>query len=178
MSNGYHTKATDWTFATVAEFDAQLDPSFHTGGIRLFAFESENASIGAYVLFEGIGTGAGLKFNVSGQTLKIGLEFLEHLARPGIGSELSVSLPRARVPGTTLQKVSSSFSLSDLHGCTGELKAVGIGAGISVGATSVTAVKNGLKLFECSRLGLEFGRLGLSLTNLQGRWHVVHAYTW
>ena len=178
MSDKYDQRASDWRFTSVAEFESQLDPKFHSYGIRLFLFQSQSVSVAAYVLFNGLGVGGGLKFNLNNETIKFGLHSLESLAKPSIGSEVKISLPRGNVPHSTLEKltISRAFSLSELNACSGTLASVGVGLGAGVGAFSASAVRNGETLFNCSRLGLEFGHLGASATNLRGNWHVVHAW--
>lgn len=168
--------AKDWKFASIAEFESQLDTKHHANGVRLFQFTSPINEITGYVLFSGIGYGSGLKFAVSKQILSIGLESLERLAKPSIGSEVRFSLARAKVPETDLEflTVNTPFSLSDLNFASGQVEAAGVGLGIGVGMLMAEARTATKTLFSCTKLGVEFGRIGVNVTVLKGKWLVVH----
>jgi hypothetical protein len=174
MNKLMNVYASDWKFESIIEFDKQIDPQLHAQGIRLFVFQSNINSLGAWVTFVGHGVGSGLKFTFTNEVVKVGLANLERLAKPSIGSEVKLSLPRKKVPELSLKDLSEnhSFSLSQLNGSIGNVSSVGVGMGIGVGGSFVTAGD----LFTCTNLGFDFGRIGLSVNNLQGWWHVHHVW--
>lgn len=174
MSEAYSDPASDWSFDSVAEFDSQVDPRFHSAGARMFHFHSPLNALSAFVIFTGRGIGSGLKFSWNKSTLHVALESIEALAKPSIGKEVKISMPRQKAKSLMLQKltIKDPFSLQDLHGARGYLATAGVGAGVGVGAFVASAEANGQQLFACQRLGVEFGRLGASTNALTGYWLV------
>jgi hypothetical protein len=173
--------ASDWKFKTVLEFHQKIDPQYHASGLRLFIFQSNSQSIGAFVSFYGQGSGIGLKFSIpNAEFADIALtvfENFEKFAKPSIGSNIRITLPRKKVPESSLTNLTHHyFSLSDLDGSSGSLTSAGTGMGVGVGGSYVTAERSGSYLFTCSNLGIEFGRLGLSFDALRGFWKVL--YVW
>lgn len=170
--------ATDWRFQNVAEFDSQVSPRFYSAGMRLFCFDSRAVGVSAFILFGGAGPGAGFKFSWSNETLHLALNSVEALSRPGIGKEIRLSIPRRRASALTMETLSvkTPFSLDDLNGASGLILAGGAGAGIGIGALVASASLHGQELFRCERIGLEFGRLGGSVSSLSGFWYVAGAW--
>ena len=178
MSVNHGISARDWKFDGVAEFESQVNPRYYSVGMRLFHFHSPTAELSAFVLFTGVGPGAGFKFSWNNRTLHMALDSIESLAKPSIGKEVKVSMPRSRASALTLEALTirSAFSIDDLSGASGKLTSGGAGAGIGIGALFASASTGGRELFNCQRIGLEFGRLGGSASTLTGKWLV--AGTW
>lgn len=178
MSQNHAIAARDWKFDGVAEFESQLNPRYHAAGVRLFHFHSETAGLSAFVLFSGIGPGGGFKFSWNNKTLHMALNSIEALAKPSLGKEIKVSMPRQRASALTLDylTIRSPFSIDDLSGATGKVISGGAGAGVGIGALIASASVAGRELFSCQRIGVEFGRVGGSASTLTGNWFV--AGTW
>lgn len=171
--------ASDWKFDSIGELDMQMDQFHHSRGLRLYQFHSPVLALSAYVLFAGTGFGQGFKWTMNDETLHLAFNSFDNFSQPTIGKDIKLKLPRNRSAHLCLERVTvrRGFNMYDLHGTSGEFSSAGAGLGVGVGAVFATAKDSiGGSLFECYRIGLDFGRVGASASTLRGTWWVPRVW--